>query len=218
MPDHNVNSDLPVYQTRLNRDRTVHIYHDDLKIMDQLVTLFRLEGFQTAIYFDAANFEQSLPGFSEKDVILLASEVDDVSTVDILKNCRLRQPGVPAFYLLLHSNIHVAVQAMKLGASDVFTVPIDAEYLMRNVTSVLRRGVEVVTDVSGATRIVIRGFSELTKREKEVLQLVTSGSSNKAAAKVLGISDRTVEFHRAKCMEKLGARNATELTKIVLTR
>ena len=218
MPEHILNPDTPVYQTRLNRDRTVHIFHDDLKIMDQLVTLFRLEGFQTAMYFDRAGFEKALPGFSEKDVILLASEVNDTSTVDTLKTSRQLQPGVPAFYLLLHPNIHVAVQAMKLGASDVFTVPIDAEYLMRNITSVLRRGVEIVTDTSGATRIVIRGFSELTKREKEVLQLVTSGSSNKAAAKVLGISDRTVEFHRAKCMEKLGARNATELTKIVLTR
>jgi DNA-binding NarL/FixJ family response regulator len=72
--------------------------------------------------------------------------------------------------------------------------------------------------VQGGQRPVeIRGFSQLTPRERDVLQLVTNGQSNKEAGRQLGISPRTIEVHRARVMEKLGARNTADLVRIVLT-
>ena len=65
-------------------------------------------------------------------------------------------------------------------------------------------------------RVEIRGFSQLTPRERQVLQLITNGQSNKEAGRELGISPRTIEVHRARVMEKLGARNTADLMRIVL--
>ncbi len=63
----------------------------------------------------------------------------------------------------------------------------------------------------------VRGFAQLTPREREVLQLISNGQSNKEAGLQLGISPRTVEVHRARVMEKLGAHNTADLIRIVLT-
>jgi DNA-binding CsgD family transcriptional regulator len=65
--------------------------------------------------------------------------------------------------------------------------------------------------------VEVRGFSQLTPREREVLQLISNGRSNKEAGRQLGISPRTIEVHRARVMEKLGARNTADLMRIVLT-
>lgn len=108
--------------------------------------------------------------------------------------------------------------AMKLGAVDVFGKPLDTEYLSGSVRDALRRDIQFGSvQVSGGRSVEIRGFSRLTAREREVLQLVADGMSNKEAGRTLGISPRTVEVHRARVMEKLGAKNAADLMRIVLT-
>jgi len=70
---------------------------------------------------------------------------------------------------------------------------------------------------AGRRLVEVRGFAQLTPREREVLQLITNGQSNKEAGRELGISPRTIEVHRARVMEKLGAKNTADLMRIVLT-
>jgi len=69
----------------------------------------------------------------------------------------------------------------------------------------------------GDVTVEVKGFKKLTPREREVMQCVVNGRSNKQAGKELGISPRTVEVHRAHVMEKLGARNTADLMRIALT-
>ncbi|MBF0679430.1 MAG: hypothetical protein IR164_10890 [Devosia sp.] len=113
--------------------------------------------------------------------------------------------------------LDAAVTAMKLGATDVVGKPIDTENLLTIVRDELRRDVHLGTTKGGARAIEVRGFAQLTPREREVLQLIANGQSNKEAAGTLDISHRTIEVHRARVMEKLGARNTAELMRIVLT-
>ena len=80
-----------------------------------------------------------------------------------------------------------------------------------------RLGLAVGAFEGGRRPIEVRGFAQLTPREREVLQLITNGQSNKEAGRQLGISPRTIEVHRARVMEKLGARNTADLMRIVLT-
>ncbi len=80
-----------------------------------------------------------------------------------------------------------------------------------------RENVHVGTIDGGKRNVEVRGFAQLTPREREVLQLITNGQSNKEAGRNLGISPRTIEVHRARVMEKLGARNTADLMRIVLT-
>jgi len=107
--------------------------------------------------------------------------------------------------------------AMKAGATDVVTKPIDSDRLLRAVRDAVRENVHVGAIDGGRRNVEVRGFAQLTPREREVLQLITNGQSNKEAGRNLGISPRTIEVHRARVMEKLGARNTADLMRIVLT-
>ena len=106
---------------------------------------------------------------------------------------------------------------MKAGASDVITKPIDTEHFIRAVVDALRCDVHLGALDGGRRPVEVRGFAQLTAREREVLQLITNGQSNKEAGRELGISPRTVEVHRARVMEKLGAKNTADLMRVVLT-
>jgi len=101
--------------------------------------------------------------------------------------------------------------------ADVVTKPINTEQLIQSVLDSLRQDVHLGAVEGGRRPVEVRGFSQLTPREREVLQLITNGQSNKEAGRELGISPRTIEVHRARVMEKLGARNTADLMRIVLT-
>src|SRR5690606_12602387 len=109
------------------------------------------------------------------------------------------------------------VAAMRAGASDVVAKPIDSERLVRSVREALRRDVHLGAVQDGRRPVEGGGVADLAPREREVLQLITNGQSNKEAGRELGISPRTIEVHRARVMEKLGARNTADLMRIVLT-
>lgn len=205
------------YHNALNRDLLVKIVDEDNATCEALGVLFRLEGFQTSASTSISEFlasiERKIP-----DVVIINMQVggeDSLPTVTRFKNMRT---GAPIFMLTESQNIGGAVDAMKVGAADVITKPIDTEHLVRSVRQALQRNVHIGAVQSGSHRPVeVRGFSQLTPREREVLQLITNGQSNKEAGRELGISPRTIEVHRARVMEKLGARNTADLVRIVLT-
>ena len=205
------------YHSFLNRDRLVHVVDPDLQICETLSVLFRLEGFQTLFSINLAGFlatlERRIP-----DVVVanfdLGAEDDGF---DLLRRVKDLHRGTPVFMLENRPMVEIAVQAMKAGATDVITKPIDSEHLVRVVRDALRQDIHVGAVQSGGRSIEVRGFSQLTPREREVLQLITNGQSNKEAGRELGISPRTIEVHRARVMEKLGAKNTADLMRIVLT-
>lgn len=205
------------YHSFLNRDRLVHVVDPDLQICETLSVLFRLEGFQTLFSINLAGFlatlERRIP-----DVVVanldLGAEDDGF---DLLRRVKDLHRGTPVFMLENRPMVEIAVQAMKAGATDVITKPIDSEHLVRVVRDALRQDIHVGAVQSGGRPIEVRGFSQLTPREREVLQLITNGQSNKEAGRELGISPRTIEVHRARVMEKLGAKNTADLMRIVLT-
>jgi len=209
-------SDQVYYHTFLNRDRLVHIIDPDPATCEALSVLFRLEGYQTAFSLNSEGFFSSL-GRAQPHVVVLNIYVDDgagLRTLDKIKEMRI---GIPVFVVSDHNDVGAAVSAMKAGATDVVTKPIDTERFLCAVRDALRREVHLGAVKDGRRPIDIRGFGQLTPREREVLQLISNGQSNKEAGRELGISPRTVEVHRARVMEKLGARNTADLMRIVLT-
>ena len=209
-------NDEVYYHSYLNRDRLVHFVDPDPSTCEALSVLFRLDGFQTSFSLDAQGL-YSLLMARRPDVVLVNIELEGGEGLNALRRIKSMRTGTPVFMLADHPNLELAVAAMKEGANDVVPKPIDTERLMRSVRDALRRDVHVGA-VQGARRpIEIRGFNQLTPREREVLQLITNGQSNKEAGRELGISPRTVEVHRARVMEKLGARNTADLMRIVLT-
>ncbi|MEX1181140.1 MAG: LuxR C-terminal-related transcriptional regulator [Cucumibacter sp.] len=204
------------YRNSFNRDRFVHIVDSDMSTCEAFSVLFRLEGFQTGFSGKIddlfAALDRRIP-----DVFIINLMVDGADTLPALNRVKTMRTGAPVFMISDEPSVDKAVQAMKAGAADVFTKPVDTERFVRSVRDALRRDVHIGAVQGGQRPVEIRGFSQLTPREREVLQLVTNGQSNKEAGRQLGISPRTIEVHRARVMEKLGARNTADLVRIVLT-
>jgi two-component system response regulator FixJ len=209
-------SDEVYYHSFLNRDRLIHIVDADPSTCEALSILFRLEGFQTSFSLDASHFLASVDR-RRPDVVVVNLRLGEESGLALLRRIKAMRTGTPVFMLSDTPQLEAAVTAMKLGASDVIAKPIDTEHFLGVVRDALRRDVHLGAMQGGRRPVEVRGFSQLTPREREVLQLITNGQSNKEAGRELGISPRTIEVHRARVMEKLGARNTADLMRIVLT-
>ncbi len=209
-------NDEVFYHSFLNRDRLVFVIDPDPATCEALSVLFHLEGFQTAFSLDVQGFFSSL-ATRRPDIVVLSIEIEGGEGLNALRRIKSMHTGTPVFMITDKKNLDLAVAAMKAGANDIIAKPIDTERLLRVVQESLRREVHVGAVQGGRRPIEIRGFNQLTPREREVLQLITNGQSNKEAGRELGISPRTVEVHRARVMEKLGARNTADLMRIVLT-
>lgn len=210
-----MNSEIS-YRPFLNRDRLVHIVDSDHSTCEALDVLFRLEGFQTVT---SRNSDDFIARFSQRrpDVVILNFLLGNEDMLPALRRIKDMRAGIPVFMLADDADVDGTVEAMRSGASDVFVKPVDSERFVRAVRDTLRRDVHMTALNGGQRQVEIRGFTQLTPREREVLQLITNGQSNKEAGRELGISPRTIEVHRARVMEKLGARNTADLMRIVLT-
>ncbi len=204
------------YHAFLNRDRLVHIVDPDPGTCEALSVLFRLEGFQTIFSLETAHFIAALAR-RQPDVVVANLDQGEESGLAILRRVKALRTGALVVMIANTPQVEAAVTAMKLGATDVLTRPIDSEQLLTIVRDALRKDVHLGAMQAGSRPVEVRGFAQLTPREREVLQLITNGQSNKEAGRELGISPRTIEVHRARVMEKLGARNTADLMRIVLT-
>jgi two-component system response regulator FixJ len=209
-------SDQIYYHSFLNRGRLIHIVDSDLATCEALSVLFRLEGFQTAFSLNAEQFIINLER-QRPDVVIINLQLREESGLALLRSVKAMRTGTPVFMLAESPHVEATVTAMKLGASDVITKPVDTERLLAVIREALRLDIHLRPVQGGRRPVEVRGFSQLTPRERQVLELITNGQSNKEAGRELGISPRTIEVHRARVMEKLGARNTADLMRIVLT-
>ena len=203
------------YPSFLNRDRLVHILDPDAATCEALSVLFRLEGYQTSFSVDMASFLAALER-RRPDVVIANIRIGNDSGLDLLRRIKTLRSGTPVFIIEDYPEVDTAVLAMKAGAADVITKPIDSDKLVDGVREALRQDIHVGGPAAIRRAVDVRGFAQLTPREREVLELITNGQSNKEAGRELGISPRTIEVHRARVMEKLGARNTADLMRIVL--
>ena len=122
---------------------------------------------------------------------------------------------MPVIVVTGHGDVRVAVEAMKRGAIDFFEKPLDAVVLLASVRSALMSESDICPS-NAETRILQKRFATLSNREKEVLAGLLRGQLNKVMANELGLSQRTVEVHRANLMKKMQAESLPELVKMAL--
>lgn len=146
--------------------------------------------------------------------MLLDVHMPGRSGIEILRSLQEKRFSAPVFVISGQGDIPMAVEAIKQGAHDFIEKPFDADTVVGRVREAIR-AMRAMTR-KGAPDLDFPGVGQLTPREREVLEQITGGASNKEAGRTLGISPRTVEVHRARIMEKLGARNAADLVRIVL--
>lgn len=190
----------------------IYIVDDDPAVRDALSVLFNMEGYVVETFSDGDTFVNS----AQKSVpacVMLDVHMPGRSGIEILKALNAENYPAPIFIISGQGDIPMAVEAIRNGAFDFVEKPFSAETVLERV----RESIELSRkqQAEGSAH-AFQGADLLTRREQEVLQQITDGASNKEAGRTLGISPRTVEVHRARIMEKLGARNAADLVRIVL--
>jgi FixJ family two-component response regulator len=151
--------------------------------------------------------------------VLLDVHIPGQSGLDILKELRGEDYPAPIFIISGQGDIAMAVSAIKNGALDFIEKPFRGSELVARLNEAIEAYERRQADRSASNvgSLHFPGREPLTRREREVLEQFTAGASNKEAGRQLGISPRTIEDHRANIMKKLGAKNAADLVRIVMT-
>jgi two-component system, LuxR family, response regulator FixJ len=195
----------------------VYVVDDDASVRDALSVMLTLEGFQVFGFADGDSFLAAVRQH-RPDCIILDVHMPGRSGLDILKELHQQKSAVPLFIISGQGDIPMAVDAIKSGALDFIEKPFHAETLVARIREAVAAARQKAQASSGS-RLAPRfpGRELLTRREFQVLELIASGASSKEAGRRLGISPRTIEVHRARVMEKLGAKNTIDLVHIVLS-
>jgi two-component system, LuxR family, response regulator FixJ len=189
----------------------VAVVDDDPAICDALVTLLEPEGWTVRAFGSGAEFLRAAQQM-RPDCVLLDVHMPERSGLDVLAAIGGARFPAPVIIITGYGDIPMAVAAIKAGAHDFIEKPFDGEAVIERVRDAVRDRTQPVCRLG----LSFPGMAELTSREMDVLEQIVSGCSNKEVGRILGISPRTVEVHRARVMEKLGARNTADLMRIVL--
>jgi two-component system response regulator FixJ len=195
----------------------VYVVDDDASVRDALSVMLTLEGFQVFGFADGDSFlaavRQRQPG-----CIILDVHMPGRSGLDVLKELHHRHCAVPLFIISGQGDIPMAVDAIKNGALDFIEKPFNAATMLSRIREAISAAHEKAHALTGSRLAPhFPGRDLLTPREFQVLELIANGASSKEAGRHLGISPRTIEVHRARVMEKLGAKNTIDLVHIVLS-
>ena len=181
---------------------------------DTLSAVFAPEGCRVTCFAEGQSFLIAARARTPS-CILLDVNMPGRSGLDMLRE--LDAPHYPAPILIVsgQGDVPTAVNAIKGGALDFIEKPIEAAAVIARVREALMAWPRRPANGNGHLTEV-KGAGLLTAREREVLDRVIAGASNKEAGRTLGISPRTVEVHRARVMDKLGAKNTADLVRIVV--
>jgi FixJ family two-component response regulator len=197
-------------------ERTIYIVDDEEAVRDALGVVLTMEGYRVDGFGDGDSFLAATRRATPA-AVFLDVHMPGRTGLEILAALGAQTYDAPIFVISGQGDIPMAVQAIKDGAFDFIEKPFDADVIVERVREAIAAFERRRDKGGGGLGTSFPGSDLLTPREREVLQQIASGASNKEAGRTLGISPRTIEVHRARIMEKLGAKNAADLVRIVLT-
>jgi two-component system response regulator FixJ len=193
-------------------EKGVYVVDDDEAVRRFLRGLIQSVGLNVETYATAQEFLAAYQAGSP-GCLLLDIRMPGMSGLELQAELKRRKVDLPVIILTGHGDVKVAVHAMKAGAVDFIEKPFNNELLLQSIQNAIAGSLR-----SGSIRIrrqeIMQRLGALTTRERQVLDLVAAGETNKGVARHLGISEKTVEIHRAKVMEKMRAKSLAELVKM----
>jgi FixJ family two-component response regulator len=196
------------------RAPVVFIVDDDEAVRGSLRLLLKSVGLVPAPLASAREFLQKYdPG--QPGCLVLDVRMPEMSGLELQEQLNRLGAVIPVIFITGHGDVPMAVEAMQAGAFDFLQKPFRDQDLIDRIQRALEK--------DGANRAVLeeravirQRLESLTPREREVLDMVASGKANKVMASDLGVSQRTVEIHRARVMEKMGASSLAQLVRMIM--
>jgi len=192
----------------------VFVVDDDASVREALKDLLTSVGLQVELFGSAQEFLRS-DRMDVPSCLVLDVRLPGVSGLDFQQELLKANVHIPIIFVTGHGDIPMAVEAMQHGAFDFLQKPFRDQDLIDRIQRALERDARNRAALAQHERIRA-SFDSLTPREREVLALMTEGKPNKVMAAELGVSQRTVEIHRARVMEKTGAASLAQLVRMAM--
>jgi FixJ family two-component response regulator len=190
----------------------VYVVDDDPAVRRSLWRLLRSGGYEVASFASAEEFLEKLE-VDAAGCAVLDLAMPGLDGLALQRRLAEREVPMPVLFLTGRGDIPASVKAMKAGAEDFLTKPVDERVLFAALQRAFERGRREREEQRRLSDARER-LEALTPREREVLDGVVGGRLNKQIAGALGISEKTVKVHRARVMEKLGASSVAELVRL----
>lgn len=192
-----------------NPNITVFLIDDDDSVRDALSLLIESEGMQIKSFATAQAFIDSYQA-TPNSCLILDFRMPHMSGLELQKELKNRHIDLPIIFISAHADIPVSSKAFRAGAVDFLQKPFDNTILLARIQEAVEKHEQ--TQENNLYKLeTINRYQQLTKREKQVLDLIAKGHSNKESAQILGVSNRTIDVHRAHIMEKMQAGNLADL-------
>lgn len=195
--------------------QTVFVVDDDEAVCDSLALLLSSVGLEVETFPRAAAFLESYDP-ERSGCLVLDIRMPGMSGLDLQRRLHEMQAILPILFITGHGDVPGAVRAMRAGAMDFLQKPFDEQELLDRIHQALEKDAQHHREL--ADRGIVRSkIARLTPRERQVMGLVVDGLANKNVAQRLGVSQRTIEVHRSRVMEKMHASSLAHLVRLALS-
>lgn len=195
----------------------IFVVDDEIATRETLSRALEAAGYEVVCFADGAALLSQLRSHTPA-CIFLEVKMPERSGLDLLKRLRKENCPAPIFVTSANGDIATAVEAVRSGAVDFIEKPVDGNDVVERMEAAIEELAQVGDDGLPDLAMHLPGCAPFTRREREVLARIAVGETNKEAARKLGLSSRTIEGYRASIMRKVGARNAAELLRRVLSQ
>jgi two-component system response regulator FixJ len=192
----------------------VYVIDDDEAMRDSLNFLLESSGFGVTLFDDAQSFLDTLPGLAFGCVVS-DIRMPGLDGIELLKRMKAQQSPFPILIMTGHGDVPLAVEAMKLGALDFLEKPFEDDRLTSMIEAAILQAAPSAKSEAIAQDIAAR-VASLSPRERQVMEGLIAGLSNKLIAREYDISPRTIEVYRANVMTKMQANSLSELVRLAM--
>jgi FixJ family two-component response regulator len=190
----------------------VFVVDDDVWVRESLETLVRDEGWQPETFSSAQQFLDR-PRAVTPSCLVLDISLPGLNGLELQKRVAVERTDMPIIFITGHGDIPMSVGAMKAGAVEFLTKPLNDEVLLTAIRRALEQSRLALAQKAEMQELRDR-YASLTPREMQVMALVVSGLLNKQVGGELGISEKTVKAHRGQVMQKMKANSVADLVKM----